>query len=97
MGSLYASNSVHADYGAARWVVIVTIYLFAAAYSMTWALGIKIFASEIQPLATRATVTSLAQSGNCVCIHCGTSYTALFNAISGSWLTDIRLPISSLP
>lgn len=66
IGSLYASDSVHTDYGAAKWVVVVIIYLFSATYCMTWALGIKIFASEIQPLATRATATSLAQSANCV-------------------------------
>jgi hypothetical protein len=29
-------------------------------------LGVKLFASEIQPIATRATATSLAQSANCV-------------------------------
>jgi hypothetical protein len=52
IGSLYASDSVHTDYGAAKWVVVVIIYLFSATYCMTWALGIKIFASEIQPLAT---------------------------------------------
>lgn len=31
-----------------------------------WAVGVKVFASEIQPVATRATATSLAQSANCV-------------------------------
>lgn len=31
-----------------------------------WAIGVKLFASEIQPIATRATATSLAQSANCV-------------------------------
>lgn len=33
--------------------------------SLAWALGIKVYASEIQPVPTRATVTSLAQSANC--------------------------------
>lgn len=73
IGSLYASDSVHKDHGFARWVVVVTIYVFAAAYCMTWALGVKIFASEIQPVATRANATSLAQSANCVSLQYLTS------------------------
>jgi hypothetical protein len=34
MGMLYATNSVHADYGIGRWVVIVTIYVSAVTYAM---------------------------------------------------------------
>jgi len=64
IGSLYASNSVHGTYGAARWVVIVTIYVFAASFCATWAIGFKIYATEIQPRATRAVASSLAQSAN---------------------------------
>ncbi|KAI9752997.1 MAG: hypothetical protein M4579_005382 [Chaenotheca gracillima] len=66
MGTLYASHNVHADTGAGKWVVIITIYVFAVAYNMTWALGVKIFASEIQPVSTRAKAISLAQSANCM-------------------------------
>ncbi|KAI9877728.1 MAG: hypothetical protein M1830_003004 [Pleopsidium flavum] len=66
MALLYATDSVHATYGFGRWVVIATIYVFAVGYSMTWAIGVKLFASEIQPVATRATATSLAQSANCI-------------------------------
>jgi hypothetical protein len=64
MGSLYASNSVHAAAGAGRWVVIVSIYLFAALYSVTWGVGIKIYSAEIQPQRTRATATSMAHGSN---------------------------------
>lgn len=64
IGSLYASNSVHASHGVARWVVVVFIYIFALTYSISWAIHIKIYASEIQPLVTRAPATSLAQSSN---------------------------------
>lgn len=64
IGSLYASNSVHGDSGAGRWVVIVTIYLFAVIFSTTWAIGFKIYSSEIHPISTRASATSLAQSAN---------------------------------
>ncbi|MCJ1262955.1 hypothetical protein MMC22_002825 [Lobaria immixta] len=66
MALLYATDSVHATYGFGRWVVIITIYVFAVAFSMTWAVGMKLFASEIQPVATRATALSLAQSANCI-------------------------------
>ncbi|KAI4728547.1 general substrate transporter [Aureobasidium sp. EXF-10728] len=66
IGALYASNSVHGSHGAARWLVIVLIYIFALTYCTTWAVGIKIYASEIQPAKTRAPATSLAQSSNWV-------------------------------
>lgn len=35
IGSLYASNSVHKSTGPARWVVIVSIYIFAMSYCMS--------------------------------------------------------------
>lgn len=64
IGSLYASDSVHGSYGGGRWAVIVLIYIFALTYSATWAVCIKVYASEIQPLRTRAPASSLAQSSN---------------------------------
>jgi sugar porter (SP) family MFS transporter len=66
IGALYASGVVHGDHGAARWIVIILIYIFALTYCTTWAVGIKIYASEIQPPKTRAPATSLAQSSNWV-------------------------------
>lgn len=66
IGSLYASNSVHGDHGAARWVVMVSIYLFAIIFSASWAIGFRVYASEIQPPKTRASASSLAQSANWV-------------------------------
>ncbi|THW39446.1 general substrate transporter [Aureobasidium pullulans] len=66
IGALYASGVVHGDHGPARWLVIVLIYIFALTYCTTWAVGIKIYASEIQPPKTRAPATSLAQSSNWV-------------------------------
>ncbi|KAH8706026.1 general substrate transporter [Talaromyces proteolyticus] len=66
IGSLYASKAVHQSSGPGPWVVIVCIYLFSITYCITWAFGIKVFASEIQPAPTRATVTSIAQSANFV-------------------------------
>jgi MFS family permease len=64
IGALYASGSVHGTFGAGRWVVIVTIYIFAVIYSLTWGVGIKIYAAEIQPQRTRASATSLAHGSN---------------------------------
>ncbi|KAI0121882.1 general substrate transporter [Daldinia grandis] len=64
MGSLYAGDTVHASTGAGRWVVVVCIYLFAVIYALSWAVGIKIYAAEIQPQRTRASATSIAHGGN---------------------------------
>ncbi|KAI4228167.1 MAG: hypothetical protein L6R36_001820 [Xanthoria steineri] len=66
IGSLYASGSVHKNQGAARWIVIVTIYLFTISYSITWSIGFKLYVSEIQPPQTRSAASSLAQSANWV-------------------------------
>ncbi|KAK8067322.1 MFS sugar transporter [Apiospora hydei] len=64
MGALYASDAVHAGAGAGRWVVIVCIYLFAVLYCVSWAVGIKVYAAEIQLPATRASATSVAHGSN---------------------------------
>ena len=66
IGSLYAAGSVHSDYGAARWVVIVAIYIFAISFSMTWAISFRIYTNEIQPTKTRASAVNLANSLNWV-------------------------------
>ncbi|KAF5866135.1 hypothetical protein ETB97_000669 [Aspergillus alliaceus] len=64
MGALYAGNVVHSSTGAGRWIVIVSIYIFAVIYSLSWGVGIKIYAAEIQPQRTRASATSLAHGSN---------------------------------
>ena len=66
IGSLYATNSVHAHSGAGRWVVIVLIFAFALSYVATWGVVGKIYASEIQPARTRAAANSAAQGLNFV-------------------------------
>ena len=66
IGGLYAGNAVHNDSGAGRWVVIVSIYLFIAIFSISWAVGIKIFVAESQPQRTRASATNLAHGSNWV-------------------------------
>ncbi|OCL10064.1 general substrate transporter, partial [Glonium stellatum] len=67
MGSLYASGAVHESRGAARWVVVVCIYLYAVFFATTWAVSIKVYAPEIQPQRTRAKATALAHGCNWVC------------------------------
>jgi hypothetical protein len=66
MGSLYAAGAVHAESGAARWVVIVMIYLFTLVFSGTWGVSFRVYVSEIQSPQTRAGAASLALSANWV-------------------------------
>ncbi|KAK6439873.1 hypothetical protein LTR95_003905 [Oleoguttula sp. CCFEE 5521] len=63
VGTLYAAEVVTPE-GAARWVVVVSIFLFALSYSATWAMVGKIYASEIQPGSTRGVSNSVAQGLN---------------------------------
>lgn len=60
IGSLYAANVVH-PYGIARWVVIVSVFIFGLVYCATWGIVGKIYASEIQPAHTRAAANCVAQ------------------------------------
>lgn len=65
-GILYAFGAVHLNSGAARWVVMVTIYAYVVSYCVTWGMSVRSYPSEIQPPARRATATSLAQSASWV-------------------------------
>ena len=67
IGGLYAAEVLHAGRGAARWVVIVCIYLYCVVQATTWTITIKIYAPEIQPQRTRAQATSLAYGANWLC------------------------------
>jgi len=64
IGSLYASGVVHATHGSARWVVVVFIYIFAIAFSGGWAVGFRVYISEIQSPKTRAGASSLSMTSN---------------------------------
>ncbi|KAJ7860917.1 general substrate transporter [Mycena leptocephala] len=59
MGGLYASNA--AQTRAGQRTLIALIYVFIAAFISSWAVVIRVIASEIQPKRTRASATSLAQ------------------------------------
>lgn len=60
IGSLYAAGLVH-PYGIARWVVIVSVFLFGLTYCATWGIVGKIYATEIQPTHVRAAANCVAQ------------------------------------
>lgn len=66
MGTMYAANLVHGSHGAGRWVVIVSIYLFAVVYNGTWAIGFRTFLVESLPRKTRSSASSLGQCSNWV-------------------------------
>ncbi|KAF7352278.1 MFS sugar [Mycena venus] len=59
MGILYASDAAHTQAGGRT--LIALIYIFIAAFISSWAVVIRVIASEIQPKRTRAPATSLAQ------------------------------------
>ncbi|KAJ9298538.1 hypothetical protein DTO271G3_3505 [Paecilomyces variotii] len=93
IGSLYASNSVHPDSGAGRWVVIISIYLYTIFFGISWGVTIKIYATEVQPARTRAAASSLGQGVNWVANFLVAFTTPIFLAHSpcgayyffGSW------------
>lgn len=60
IGSLYAAGVVH-PYGVARWVVIVSVFLFGLIYSATWGFVGKVYVSEIQPTHVRGAANCVAQ------------------------------------
>lgn len=64
IGTIYASRA--SEHPAGRWAVVVLIYVFVAAFSMSWAVVSRIYCSEIQPMRTRAAATSLGQCANWV-------------------------------
>lgn len=66
IGALYAADGVQVAGGAGRWFVIVLIFAFALTYVSTWGIVGKIYASEIQPVETRAAANSMAQGLNFV-------------------------------
>ena len=82
IGSIYASSGHTSQAG--RWAVIILIYLFVIAFSMSWAIVIRTCASEIQPPRTRAAATSLGQAANWVVNWVVAFTTPLFLAQSTS-------------
>ena len=63
IGALYAAGAVHST-GAARWVVIVAVYVYVVLYCVSWSISCKVYAAEVQPQRTRASATNLAHGGN---------------------------------
>lgn len=65
IGTLYAAGAVHPT-GAARWVVVVSVFMFGMIFCATWGITSKIYASEIQPGNTRAAGNSVGMAFNFV-------------------------------
>lgn len=66
IGALYAANTVKPASGAARWVVIIAIYIYVVLYCISWSVSCKVYAAEVQPQRTRASATNLAHGANWV-------------------------------
>jgi high-affinity Fe2+/Pb2+ permease len=66
IGILYATGSVHADTGAARWIVIVTVFVYLVICCITWCISCKVYIAEVQAQRTRAAATNLAHGSNWV-------------------------------
>ena len=64
IGALYAAGAVHTSTGAARWVVIVAVYVYVVFFCVSWSVSCKVYAAEVQPQRTRASATNLAHGGN---------------------------------
>ena len=64
IGALYAAGAVHTNTGAARWVVIVAVYVYVVFFCVSWSVSCKVYAAEVQPQRTRASATNLAHGGN---------------------------------
>jgi hypothetical protein len=60
IGSLYASDSV-TPHSPSSYLIITLVFIFGLAYSSTWGIVGKIYASEIQPQATRSAASAVAQ------------------------------------
>ncbi|KAF3935282.1 hypothetical protein ABW19_dt0205016 [Dactylella cylindrospora] len=64
IGGLYASPA--ADTEGAKWTVVAAIYIFVITFTIGWSMILRLYAVEIQPMETRATVNSLSHSANWV-------------------------------
>ncbi|OAL51494.1 general substrate transporter [Pyrenochaeta sp. DS3sAY3a] len=84
IGGLYAANVVFSDRGPGRWIVVSFIFFFTFVYSATWAVTISIYATEVQPMNTRAAASSLGRSGNWIVNWIVAFTTPIFLAASSS-------------
>lgn len=82
IGTLYGSRATDAQAG--KIAVIVLIFIFLISYAMSWAVVIRVYASEIQPMRTRAAATALSQAANWIVNWLIAFSTPLFLASSAS-------------
>lgn len=64
IGILYSLPSLSSS---GQWAVIALIFVYFIAFILTWAILMRIWVSESQPLQTRASVSSLALTVNWGC------------------------------
>ncbi|KAH7038250.1 general substrate transporter [Microdochium trichocladiopsis] len=67
IGSLYAANGRESGKEmpqAAKWTVVVMIYLYAVVFTSTWALVFRMYMIESLPRASRSSGSALAQASN---------------------------------
>ncbi|KAK6344657.1 hypothetical protein TWF718_006615 [Orbilia javanica] len=64
IGGLYASPNANTQAG--KWTIVAAIYMFVITFTIGWSMILRIYAVEIQPMETRATVNSLSHSANWV-------------------------------
>jgi sugar porter (SP) family MFS transporter len=69
IGTMYAADQVTGGSGVGKWVVIISIYLFAVVFSVTWALSFRTYLVESLPKQTRSSASSLAQCSNWVSVQ----------------------------
>ncbi|KZV93444.1 putative transporter [Exidia glandulosa HHB12029] len=82
IGTLYASRATDAKAG--KIAVIALIFVFLVSFAMSWAVVIRVYASEIQPMRTRAAATALSQAANWIVNWLVAFSTPLFLAKSSS-------------
>ncbi|KAH9938959.1 general substrate transporter [Epithele typhae] len=75
MGALYSQPNLSA---AGKWAAIALIYVYFIAFILTWAILIRVWVSESQPVKTRASVSSLALTTNWICNFVITFSTPIF-------------------
>ncbi|KAH7102704.1 general substrate transporter [Auriculariales sp. MPI-PUGE-AT-0066] len=62
IGTLHASHA--SDHKGAQYTIIGLIFVYVMAFSMSWAVIIRGYSAEIQPMRTRAPATALGQGVN---------------------------------
>lgn len=68
IGTLYATGAVDST-AVAKWVVVVSVFMFGMIFCATWGIVTKIYASEIQAGHTRAAGNSIGMAFSFVSVN----------------------------